>query len=81
MIKIKEQALVEQLIEQLFVERFKKAVLRQLAWLDVVPCNVVILGLAEDRHRRELGPAITDDHRWAVAPPDRPSSPGSGSVP
>ena len=55
MVDAEEQGFVQQLITHPAVEGFAVAILHGLAWGDVVPLHLHLLGPFQDRVRSELG--------------------------
>src|SRR5215472_9526400 len=55
-----EQRLVEQLITQTAIEALDKRVLLRFARRDVVPCDMALLGPAQDRRAGQLGAVVGD---------------------
>ena len=71
MIKVEEQALVEELVAHAPVETLAEAILHRLSWRNEMPDDPVVLRPGEHDVRGELGPIVRDDHAGLAAPFDQ----------
>ena len=62
-----EERLVQELVPQPPVEAFDESVLGRLARRDVVPADVPLLALAQDRHAGQFGPIVRYDGFWSAS--------------
>jgi len=67
-----EQCLVQAFIPQPTVEAFHESILLRLAGCDVVPLDAPVLGPLQDRHARQLGAVVADDHQRLASAGDEP---------
>src|SRR5208283_1276778 len=57
-----EQHLIQKLIPQAAVEAFDEGVLHRLAWRDVVPCDMALIGPCQDGVACEFAAIVADNH-------------------
>ena len=63
----REERLVQELVPQPPVETFDEGVLGRLSGRDVVPADIAVLALAQDRHAGQLRSVIGDYGLWAAS--------------
>src|SRR3954468_15838770 len=62
-----KQRFVEQFVPEPADERFGEGILRWLAWRNVLPGDLMIVGPAQDGIASQLCAVVTHDHLWLAA--------------